>query len=467
MAIAVGSVERRWPVLRRRLRQWQRAAILPRSLFGRSLLIVVLPVLILQIILTNIFYNRHWDSVSRWLSNGVAGEVAWVVQQLEAAPDAAARAAVLDGARRHLDFALSLEPGGQLEPATATSGFLPPEQIDGLLRASFASRLDRPFRVDTRPADQLRRVAVYVQLDDALLRVLAPRKRVDSSTTTLFMAWMVSASLLLIVIAIYFLSRQVRPIRRLADAADSFGKGRDVGDVKLEGAIEIRRAALAYNRMRQRIVRHLGQRTEMLAAVSHDLSTPLTRMNLELELMRGGPVRPEDLEGLHADVEEMRRLVDAYLEFVRAEAQEKMQTVRLAKLMARLEARAARNRQPATFEVAADGPVTVRPVAVERMLGNLIDNAVKHAAGAVRVAAWLERDWVAFQVEDDGPGIPSAERERVFEPFVRLGSTRGVTGGGIGMGLTIARDIAHAHGGTIRLSNAPTGGLLVDVRLPV
>ncbi|MFW5832971.1 MAG: ATP-binding protein [Pseudomonadota bacterium] len=463
MATALDGVQRRLPpILRRWRRRYRETALVPRSLFGRSLLIVVLPVLILQIILTNIFYNRHWDSVSRWLSSGVAGEVAWIVEQLEEAPTPDARTAVLDAARRHLQFGVSLEPGGELAPASERSGFLPPEQIDRLLQQSFAERLTHPFRVDTRPADQLRRVAVYVQLDDALLRVLAPRKRVDSSTTTLFMAWMVCASLLLIVIAIYFLGRQVQPIRRLADAADSFGKGRDVGDVKLEGAIEIRRAALAYNRMRQRIVRHIAQRTEMLAAVSHDLSTPLTRMNLELELLRAGPVQPADLDGLHADVDEMRRLVDAYLDFARGEIQEAMQTVDLAKLMQRLEARAARNRQAVIFRVLDDGPVTLRPVAVERVLGNLIDNGAKHGT-RVLVEAWMDRDWLVLTVGDDGPGIAPEHRERVFAPFVRLDGGRT---GGIGMGLTIARDVVLGHGGRIELGRSPLGGLLVEVRLP-
>ncbi|TVQ38176.1 MAG: HAMP domain-containing protein [Geminicoccaceae bacterium] len=466
MAVAIGSVRRRPSWWRRWRAGASGVAVLPRSLFGRSLLIVVLPVLILQIILTNIFYNRHWDSVSRWLSSGVAGEVAWIVEQLEGASTTDERRAILDGARRHLQLAVSLEPGGQLEPAAERSGFLPAEQLDQLLQGSFANRLEHPFRVDTRPADQLRRVAVYVQLDDALLRVLAPRKRVDSSTTTLFMAWMVSASLLLVVIAIYFLSRQVRPIRRLADAADSFGKGRDVGDVKLEGAIEIRRAALAYNRMRQRIVRHMAQRTEMLAAVSHDLSTPLTRMNLELELMRTAPARVEDLDGLRADVAEMRRLIDAYLDFARGEIQETMQTVPLAKLMQRLQLRAARNRQPVRFEIGDEGAITVRPVAVERMLANLIDNAAKYGT-TVRVRASLERDWVTFEVLDDGPGIAPADRERAFEPFVRLDAARRPENGGIGMGLTIARDVALAHGGSIKLGDSELGGLGVLIRLPL
>jgi len=449
---------------RRRLRLPRLAGWLPRTLFGRSLLIIVLPLVILQIVLVVIFYDRHWDTVSRWLAIGVAGEVAWLADQLAHAPDAAAQGEILDDARRYFGFAVSIEPGAELEEASERSGFLPPPLVDQAMQNAFETRLDYPFRIDTRPA-QVDRVAVYVQLDDGVLRVLPDRKRVDSSTTVLLVAWMIGASLLLIVIAIYFLSRQLRPIGRLARAADSFGKGRDLGDVKLEGAVEIRKASLAYNRMRQRILRHMGQRTNLLAAVSHDLSTPLTRINLELEMMRGEVGDPATIDALHEDVEEMRRLVDAYLDFARGEAAEPMRSVPAAKLVARLEARAERNRQPVTFDVRAAGErLTVRAMAVERMLANLVDNAVKHAT-QVRVTLAVDRDHAEFLVDDDGPGIAEADRERVFEPFYRGDGARRAAGG-VGMGLTIARDVALAHGGVITLATSPMGGLRCRVVLP-
>ncbi|MEO1090449.1 MAG: ATP-binding protein [Pseudomonadota bacterium] len=461
MAIALPTRWRRWPLAFKRL---QRSGFMPRTLFGRSLLIVVLPVLLLQLILTNVFFNRHWDSVSNWLAAGVAGEVAAVVAQLEATTDPAAREEVLAQANRYFSFATSLEPGGSLGEQVDRRRFFGPAPLDALLAARLRESLGQPFRVDTT-VDDGQRVAISVALDDGILHVVALRKRVDSSTTTLFMAWMVSTSALLVLISIYFLGRQVRPVRRLARAADSFGKGRDMGDVKLEGAIEIRQAALAFNRMRQRIIRHLSQRTEMLAAVSHDLSTPLTRMNLELELMRSGDVTAGDLDELRADVEEMRRLVDAYLDFARREGQEAMQRVKLSALLERLRVRAARHRQPLTVSLDEDGEVTVRPLAVERMLTNLVDNAAKLAT-AIQVRAWFDRDVVAIDVVDDGPGIRARDRGKVFEPFYRGDSARSLGTGGIGMGLTIARDVALAHGGSIRLGDSDLGGLAVTIRLP-
>ena len=194
--------------------------------------------------------------------------------------------------------------------------------------------------IDSRPVDQPRRIAVYVQMDDGLLRILAPRKRVDSTTTRVFIGWMVGLSVLLLSLAIYFMSRQVRPIRRLAWAADNFGKGRDVGDFKLAGPTEIRQAGAAFNLMRKRILRHLGQRTEMLAAVSHDLRTPLTRMKLELEMLAGGKAEQGDLDDLRSDVEEMAKIVEGYLAFARGEGQEAIEIADMGALLQEIAERA-------------------------------------------------------------------------------------------------------------------------------
>ena len=210
--------------------------VVPRSLFSRTLLIVILPLLILQVVLTYVFYERHWDKVTRELAFAVAGEVGVLVDLLEAAPTPEAKAQVLDLARRHFQFAVSLEPNGSLTAATQTSGLLPPARLDQKLQERFSEALDHPFAIDTRSLDEPNepdRIAVYVQLDDGILRVLPPRKRVDSDTTRVFIGWMVGLSLLLLALAVYFLSRQVRPILRLARAMDKFGKGRDLGDFRV------------------------------------------------------------------------------------------------------------------------------------------------------------------------------------------------------------------------------------------
>jgi two-component system osmolarity sensor histidine kinase EnvZ len=433
--------------------------MVPRSLFSRSLLIVLMPLLILQAVLAYIFYERHWDSVTRWLASGFAGEVGLVVELLEAAPTAAEKSRVLDLARDHLDFAISLEPDGVLHREPATTA------LDRRLALTFAGELDRPFAIDTRPVAQPRQIAIYVQLKDGLLRVLAPRKRVDSTTTQVFIGWMIGMSALLLALAIYFMNRQVQPILRLARAVDQFGKGRDVGDFKLDGPTEIRQAGAAFNLMRKRILRHIGQRTEMLAAVSHDLRTPLTRMRLELEMLADGQAQQSDLEGLRADLDEMVNVVDGYLAFARGEGQEAIVATDLGSLLQEVAQRASAGRSPVLVELESPVTLPLRPVAMRRCLTNLVQNAVRHARWVgIRVAAQGDHVWIA--IDDDGPGIPADQREAVFKPFYRLEASRNPSTGGVGLGLTIARDIVLGHGGDIELTEAPEDGLRVLVRLP-
>ncbi len=436
----------------------------PRSLFGRSLLIVVAPVVLLQIVVAIVFYNRHWDTVTRWLAAGVAGEVALLVEQLESVREPAARRALLEQARRHLDLRATLEPGARLEGVGSGGPGRPLLQhIDNKILEAFAEALDRPFTVELRP-DETGRIAVAVQLADGVLRVAASRKRVTPTTVGLLLASMIGTSIVLLLIAVHFLRLQIRPIRRLARAVESFGKGRDPGPFRPQGAAEVRAAAHAFNQMRERVARHIAQRTEMLAAVSHDLRTPLTRMKLELELLgdEAGPV----VAGLRADVAEMVQLVEDYLSFVRGEGSESVERVPLAPIVEAMRERAQRSGVAAEIAVPSDLIVPVRPLAFRRCLANLVDNACRHAKW-VRIRAECDERHVAIAVEDDGPGIPAAQRERVFQPFVRLDQSRSRATGGVGLGLTIARDIVLGHGGEIRLDTSSRGGLAVLVRLPL
>jgi two-component system, OmpR family, osmolarity sensor histidine kinase EnvZ len=442
--------------------------VVPRSLFSRSLLIVILPLLILQAVLTYIFYERHWDKVTRTLAYGVAGEVGLLVELLEAAQTPETQARVMDLARKHFDFAISLEPGADLGAAAQSSGMMGPARLDQKLQARFNEALDHPFAIDTRTIDEPNepsRIAVYVQLDDALLRVLPLRKRVDSETTRVFIGWMFGLSLLLLALAVYFMTRQVRPILRLAWAMDKFGKGRDVGDLRVAGPTEIRRAGAAFNLMRKRILRHISQRTEMLAAVSHDLRTPLTRMKLELEMLAEDRAAPGDINDLRADVEEMTRVVDGYLDFARGEGQETMERVDLGPFLQESADRTGAPQTPIDVELEQPMTLPLRPIAMRRCLANLMQNAARYGT-CVRVRATSNHGQVWIAIDDDGPGIPKAERAAVFKPFYRLDASRSPATGGVGLGLTIARDIVLGHGGEIELTEAPEGGLRVLIRLP-
>jgi two-component system osmolarity sensor histidine kinase EnvZ len=440
----------------------------PRSLFSRSLLIVILPLLILQAVLTYVFYERHWDKVTRTLAFGIAGEVGLLVELLEAAKTPQTQARVLDLARKHFQFAVSLEPDATLGAAVQSSQLPPPGRLDQRLQERLHEALAHPFVVDTRGIDRPNeptRIAVYVQLAHGVLRVLLPRKRVDSETTRVFIGSMFGLSLLLLALAVYFMTRQVRPILRLARAMDKFGKGRDVGDFRLAGPTEIRRAGAAFNLMRKRILRHLSQRIEMLAAVSHDLRTPLTRMKLELAMLAEGRGSPGDVEDLRADVEEMARVVDGYLDFARGDGQEIIEPLELGPFLQDI---AERTRMPdKRVVVELEQPLTLplRPIAMRRCFTNLVQNALRYST-FVRIRAASNNNQVWIALDDNGPGIPESERDAVFKPFYRLDASRRPSTGGVGLGLTIARDIVLGHGGEIELGDAPEGGLRVLIRLP-
>ena len=437
--------------------------IVPPSMLWRSILIVVLPLVILQIVVTIIFYNRHWDVVTRWLATGVAGEVALAVELLDEAESAAERRRVLARFREFHDLRLSLEPGGELTAAVERAGIGTRRlsHIDSKVLQGFEERLSKPFAIDLR-SEMPSFVVAYVQLDSGLLRVLAPANRVTATTTRLLLYWMVGASLVLIAVAVYYVQLQVRPIRDLAKAVESFGRGEDVGDFRPRGPSEIRRAAAAFNLMRERIIRHMGQRTEMLAAISHDLRTPLTRMRLELEMLGSDDPMARELE---ADVDDLIQLVDTYLAFARGEEGETAELVPLAPLLEQMAQRAQRAGAATELEVAADLTATLRPLAFRRCLANLVDNATRYGKW-VRIGAERRPREIRITIEDDGPGIPEAFREAVFQPFFRIDTARRRQTGGTGLGLSIARDIVLGHGGDLGFETGGRGGAKAVLRLP-
>jgi two-component system osmolarity sensor histidine kinase EnvZ len=286
-------------------------------------------------------------------------------------------------------------------------------------------------------------------------------KRLNTSTTYIFILWMIGSSVLFFVVAAIFLRNQVKSLRRLAAAADGFGKGRPIAFSKVEGALEVRQAAVAFIQMRDRIQRQIRQRTDMLAGVSHDLRTPLTRMKLALEFMGDDPTAAE----LKSDVVEMEHLLQVYLDFARGEGTETPVDTDIAALLQDIAAAAAREGKAVSVNEPPELVVPIRPNALRRCLGNLIANGARYGSH-VWVTGRPAEDGVDIFVDDDGPGIPPAERDHVFQPFIRLDSSRNPSTGGIGLGLTIARDVARSHGGDVRLETSPQGGLRARVHLP-
>ncbi|HET6309359.1 MAG TPA: ATP-binding protein [Rhodopila sp.] len=429
--------------------------VMPRGLLGRTLLIMLVPLIVVQAIALQLFYGNHLSVVSRRLSGAIAGEIAYTVELLHQSQTAAQREWVLQMAREEFLLDIRLEPGAVLEP-TKQINILGP--MDDDLALALTEKFNTQFTMDwTSDPNQ---VQIRLQLPNGVLDVQAPRKRLAIGTVFLFVGWVVGSALLLFSIAALFMRNQVRAIRRLARSAEAFGMGRDVPPIRPEGASEVRQAAAAFNRMQDRIRRFLAQRTEMLAGVSHDLRTPLTRLRLALAMLPRTDELSQDVAEMTADVEEMDRMIGGYLAFARGERIEQAEPVNLAAILDDVATGARRAGTLLDLSAPADLTLKLRSDAIRRAVTNLVDNASRHARHVALAAAAQGRS-VLVTVDDDGPGIPADQRENVFRPF------QSGTSGGTGLGLSIARDIVRAHGGDIVLEDSPMGGLRARIRLPV
>jgi two-component system, OmpR family, osmolarity sensor histidine kinase EnvZ len=437
-----------------RQRGWLKR-LLPQGMFGRSLLLIVMPLVLVQIIAVWVFYARHWETVSKRLSLDVAGDIGLVIEAMNFANTELGKTRLLENASALTNIDFVLERGAALTPEAPEGSSLFEEQ----LRVTLRERVGRPYRIDA--VSDPRYTRILIELPEGVLAAEVPRKRLATYTTSIFILWMIGSSLVLLSVAALFLRNQVKSLRRLAAAAEGFGKGRPVPFSKVEGALEVRQAAVAFIQMRDRIRRQIRQRTEMLAGVSHDLRTPLTRMKLGLELLGGNPA----VTDLKSDVADMERLVNLYLDFARGEGTETPVNTDVALLIEDVVAAMRREGTPLSVEPGSELVVPVRPNALSRCLNNLIANARQHGRQVWLSSVTLE-DGVDILIDDDGPGIPVAERERVFQPFIRLDPSRNSSTGGIGLGLTIARDVARSHGGDVHLETSPHGGLRARLHLP-
>ena len=434
--------------------------LVPRGLLGRALLIILVPLVVLQAIALQLFYGSHLDVISRRLAAGVAGDVAMVVGLLERETAAEDRTWIFREAAWRLDLSLAYEAGARLAQTGMRPASMPLLPLEEDLAAAMQERVRLPFDADWQ--SDPRSVIIRVQMDDGVLHVEVVRKRLFSGTIYLFVIWLVGSSLLLFLVAGIFMRNQVRALRKISAAAEAFGMGRTVGPMKPEGAAEVRQAATAFNRMEDRIRRFVDSRTEMLAGISHDLRTPLTRLRLGLAMLP--EVAREDAAAMTEDVEEMDRLIGAYLAFARGEGVEQPEETDLAMLLRDVVLRQSRGGVAIPYEGPDMLAMELRAGAMRRCFGNLLDNARKHAK---RVTVTLTQQprgqngiWADITIDDDGPGIPEAAREDAFKPFTSF------THGGTGLGLAIARDIARAHGGDVFLEDSPLGGLRARIRIP-
>ena len=445
----------------RRLHERLVRRILPRSLLGRMLLIGFIPLLVTQGISLELFYGNYLQIVSRRLSGDMATTVSLTLDMLERYPSPADRRWILDDVGRRAGLIMTLREGESLQ-RSGTNHVLGP--IDDDLVRDLRGTVRWPTFVDWKQPH--RRLVILVQLPEGVLQVVAPRKRLDVAPVWLFVAWASGSALLLFLIAAVFMRNQVRAIRRLARAAELFGLGRDTVPIVPDGAQEIRKAAISFNRMRDRINRFVEQRTTVLAGVSHDLRTPLTRLRLSLAMFpRTGMVRAEslqpDIADMIGDIVEMEHMIEGYLSFARGEGAEIPTVIRVEDMFEEIVT--AMRRVGAHVAIRAVRPseltITGRSNALRRVLSNVIENARRHA-DRIELSAERGRRQVVLYVDDDGCGVEESRRESVFRPF-DSGEE-----GGTGLGLAIARDIIHAHGGHIGLETGPLGGARVRIVLP-
>ncbi|PHS26935.1 MAG: two-component sensor histidine kinase [Robiginitomaculum sp.] len=443
---------RHWLFRRRRLRD-----VTPKGLFGRSLLIIALPVALMQITVLWMFFNSQWEIVTTRLSEGVAGDVAVVVEQFKEDPTPEHFETLSTQALEKMGLSVALQPAETLPLGLRSSIF---SVLDRTLREALGAKLSNPFWFDTTRYPAY--VDIRVQTDAGLLRFLAPRDKVFSTNGHIFVFWLIAATFMQTGIAIIFIRNQVRPIQRLANAAERFGKGQDDKNFSPSGAREVRRAATAFLEMKERIARFVDQRTVMLAGVSHDLRTPLTRLKLQLALMG-------DVDGLgdaRKDLCEMERMLDGYLAFARDDAPAKSTRVDLSALVKECVENARRTKANITIDVAPGITISGRQDALGRCINNLIENAVRYG-DQVFVSLQKNTSFADIIIEDDGPGIAKSAYEDAFSPFNRLDPARNLNTDGVGLGLAIARDVARAHGGDILLGRSGHGGLRAVLHLPL
>jgi|GEM_PF-15393 len=474
--IAAGATKWLWRYPRAALRkagiQWPMALLsglrhgishlTPKGLYARTLIIIIAPIVLLEGVIAFVFMERHWAAVSRRLSEATARDIAALIEVYKTYPNPGDYNRLIDLARDQMNLSLRILPSGDL-PAPQPKPFF--ALLDRTLSNQVRKRVQQPFWIDT--VGRSRHVEIRVKLDHAILRFIALRSQTFASNSYIFLLWMVGSSIVLLAVAVLFLGNQIRPILRLSEAAEAFGKGQPLPqDFRPRGAREVRQAASAFMEMRDRITTHVEQRTTMLAGVSHDLRTILTRFKLELELLGDTP----EIVALRSDVKEMQNMLEDYLAFSKGDGGEQAAPTDIGRLLQQIHDGAFHFGKPIELKLRKSHKnlvLTLRRNSFKRALTNLISNAARFGDRII-IRVTKEAQWLRIDVEDDGPGIEKKDYEEVFKPFHRLDHARNQDAGNTGLGLAIARDIARNHGGDIALGRSRAlGGLKASLRVPL
>ena len=428
--------------------------ILPKKLFYRSLIIVATPIILLQIIITVVFFDSLWIKANKGMTRSLVNEIR-TLYDVYRNPDMGQKQTIINLYNKNFDFIVEFK-SDEILPANTTERWYSP--MDRSLRRELKSAFNNLYWYDTRSYKTL--IELKIKYKDGILQIFFPKKRVSPSSARIFALWITFPGLLLITVAIIFLKNQTKPIVNLAKAAEKFGKGEFVKEFRPSGASEIRQAAYEFDKMRKRISVHLNQRSEMLSGISHDLRTPLTRLKLQLAFLK-----QQDLaKKMSDDIEEMERMLNEYLEFSRHQKNEETETVSLNNLIEDIVKKYEGRQVYVNFE--KNLIISIRLNAIKRCLVNLIDNGLSYGKKVKITTEKTNTDVIIF-VDDDGPGIPEKEYQNVMKPFYRIDESRGQNKSGVGLGLSIANDIIRSHGGSISLEKSPMKGLRVKISLPL
>ena len=425
--------------------------LLPKQLFYRALLIVAIPIIILQLTISIVFFDSLWIKTNKGMTRALVGEIKTFINAYE--KEEYNKDSLIILFQEHLDFNVKFEPYKILPKEDLERWFSP---IDRNLRRELKSKISN-YWFDTTSYKNL--IDLKIKYGDGYFQFYIPKERVTSSSARLFAFWITLPAFLLITIAIIFLKNQTRPIINLARASEKFGRGEDIEEFRPSGALEIRQAGFEFEKMRKRIIRHLNQRSEMLSGISHDLRTPLTRIKLQLSFIKDKEISKK----LSDDVEEMEKMLNEYLQFASSRSAETTETFDLSELLETTIIKY--EKKEITTDISKEVFLDGRKNLMQRCFSNLIDNAIKYSTNVYISLRKLNNN-ILITIDDDGPGIPENERENVFKPFYKIDKSRGDSKSSVGLGLSIASDTVKSHGGNIKLETSPTNGLRIKVILP-
>ncbi|MBT3901885.1 MAG: HAMP domain-containing protein [Pelagibacteraceae bacterium] len=425
--------------------------IIPLSLLGRSIIIIFVPIIILMIVTALIFYQTSWNIISKRLTESVVADINVIVKLI----DQNLKTEAINIAKEDFKMKINIQENSLIDQMIFQEqrGILSKRLKQALIK------LKKPFFYDLSKIDK--GVIIIIQLGDDLLIIRVDKDRLYSETAFVFLLWMLFASIILLFFSYFFMNKQIRPLKRLAIIAETFGRGLDAPELQSSGASEIRQTANAFNQMRTRIKRFLKQRTDMLAGVSHDLRTPLTRMKLQLSLLKEEKAKKE----LELDINEMTAMLDSYVSFVRSEAPEPIENINLNSLIKEILKNIDQEIIEIIFQETNVIKTSGRPVQLKRAFQNIIDNSIRYSY-KLNIEIYINDNGCCIVIEDNGPGIPNKNFEDVFKPFFTLDPSRNKLKGESGLGLSITRDIIRAHGGEIRLDKSKFGGLKSVIELP-